>query len=232
MSAPTAVAVVIPARDEQELLSGCLESVGGAVRRLASAHPRIRCQIFVVLDSCRDASAEIVADYPGVRAVVGQMGCVGAARAVGVEAAAAWNPALAANRLWLANTDADGTVPRSWLVSQVAYARRGYDLVVGMVEPSPGDLTVDELSTWRARHQVSDGHDHVYGANLGFSLPAYRAVGGYRPLPVHEDVELVSAMRKAGATSIAPAQPRVVTSGRRIARAPQGFATYLTTLGS
>ena len=232
MSTPATVAVIIPARDEEELLPSALSSVVAASEMLASQHPEVECQVYVVLDSCQDASADIVASYRHVKAVAVEVGCVGAARAAGVEAAAASNSLLVAERVWIANTDADSTVPLTWLTSQVACARSGHDLVVGMVEPHPGDLTPGELTAWRSRHQVSDGHDHVYGANLGFSLAAYRAAGGYRPLRVHEDVGLVSAMRAAGVAGIALAQPRVITSGRRAGRAPDGFATYLTRLGS
>lgn len=228
MSAPAAVAVVIPARDEEELLASCLSSVVLSAGVLAAEHPHVELQIFVVLDSCHDASADIVAQYEHVEAVVVQLGCVGAARAAGVEAAAERNSHREASRLWIANTDADSTVPASWLTSQVACAKLGHELVVGMVVPNPGDLTVDELIAWRSRHRVSDGHNHVYGANLGFSLSAYRRAGGFPPLGVHEDVGLVSAMKATGVSGTAPAEPRVVTSGRHKGRTPEGFATYLT----
>ena len=54
---PTALAVVIPARDEEVLLPACLESVARAVVALATAHPDIETRVLVVLDSCRDGSA-------------------------------------------------------------------------------------------------------------------------------------------------------------------------------
>ncbi len=232
MYLPTAVAVVIPARDEEELLPSCLTSVARAVDELAAHRPGILCRIFVVLDSCEDGSAEVVALRPGVTAVLVQAGCVGAARAAGVEAAADWAGEIDPTTVWVANTDADGTVPRTWLDDQMQLADAGHELVIGVVEPTPGDLTPAELATWRARHSVDEGHDHVHGANLGFSLAAYVMVGGFRPLPVHEDVELVSAMRAAGVTEVATGALLVTTSGRRHARAPDGFAAYLNELGA
>ena len=226
------MAVVIPARDEEELLPACLDSVAGAVAVLSSTHPEIECRVFVVLDSCRDASPEVVASRADVTAVAVHVGCVGAARAAGVDAAARWASTLDPGALWVANTDADSAVGPSWLVDHVAAATEGHDLVVGTVRPVPGDLTADELDAWRDRHNLSDGHDHVHGANLGVSLAVYRSVGGFRSLAVHEDVELVAALRRAGVSWVAPGEASVTTSGRRTARAPDGFAAYLDGLGA
>ncbi|WP_165807189.1 glycosyltransferase [Nocardioides currus] len=232
MSTPLAVAVVIPARDEEALLPGCLDSVSRAVRALGREHPEVRCRTFVVLDSCHDGTAGIVAGRRDVSAVPVQAGCVGAARAAGVDAAAVWSGRAAAPRVWIANTDADSTVPEHWLVDQVRFATAGLTLVVGTVEPTAGDLTAEEMVLWRARHSVGDGHQHVHGANLGFTLAAYRAVGGFRPLRVHEDVELVAAMRADGVATVATGSLSVTTSGRRHGRAPDGFAAYLDGLGA
>jgi len=123
-------------------------------------------------------------------------------------------------------------VPEHWLLGQVEHATRGRELVVGTVRPDPGDLTPAEIVAWRARHSTADGHEHVHGANLGFSLRAYRRVGGFNPVPLHEDVRLVDAMRSAGIDSIATGSIPVITSGRRHARAPGGFAAYLDDLGA
>ena len=134
--------------------------------------------------------------------------------------------------LWIANTDADSVVPPDWLVAQVRMAAAGRDLVVGTVRPRPDDLTPDVLGGLARAAQLSDGHEHVHGANLGFSLAAYLPVGGFAPLPVHEDVELVEAMRRASLDWVATGAIAVSTSGRRTARAPHGFASYLDGLGA
>ena len=67
MTTPAAVAVVIPARDEEALLPACLDSVADAVHVLGAEHPEIRTRVFVVLDACRDRSAQVVAERRGSR---------------------------------------------------------------------------------------------------------------------------------------------------------------------
>jgi hypothetical protein len=229
---PDAVAVVVPARDEQVLLPACLDAVASAVDALGAVHPDVPALVVVVLDACRDGSDRVVHDRDGVLAVTTLAGCVGVARSEGVEAAAAWATGIASHSLWVASTDADSVVPRHWLTSHLDWAAAGLGLVVGTVRPRPGDLTAAALSAWHQRHSTADGHDHVHGANLGFTLGAYRAAGGFPLLPTHEDVGLVTAMREAGVPSLATGAVPVLTSGRRTGRAPHGFAHYLDGLGA
>lgn len=227
-----AVAVVVPARDEEELLPRCLDSLESARRSLRERHPDLPCRVFVALDSCHDATAALVAARAGVTAVPVSFGQVGATRDAGVRAAARWVGDEDRATVWIACTDADTVVGPSWLVDQVALAGEGHDLVVGTVQPDPGDLDARELGLWWERHTMPDGHEHVHGANLGFSLAAYDRAGGFPHVPLHEDVEIVRRMREAGVVHAAPGGLRVTTSGRRHNRAPGGFAAYLDDLGA
>ncbi|WP_375342621.1 glycosyltransferase, partial [Clavibacter lycopersici] len=52
-----AVTVVIPARDEEELVGRCLASVGVAAARARVAGVRVR--VILVADDCRDRTAEV-----------------------------------------------------------------------------------------------------------------------------------------------------------------------------
>jgi hypothetical protein len=227
---PDAVAVVVPARDEEHLLPACLDAVAAAVSGLGAAYPHLPVRVLVVLDACRDGSAQVVRERDGVVAVTTLAGSVGVARSAGVEAAATWAAGAGRCSLWVASTDADSVVPRHWLTSHLGWAADGLGLVVGTVEPRPGDVSAAALSVWHQRHSTADGHDHVHGANLGFTLDAYRTAGGFPRLPTHEDVGLVTAMRGAGVPSLATGAVPVVTSGRRTGRAPGGFAHYLDEL--
>lgn len=232
MTAPSAVAVVVPARDEEALLPACLDAIEDAVAALTRAHPAIWTRVFVVLDACLDGSAQVVAGRTGVSAVVSQAGNVGVARALGVAAAADWAATSGHASLWVANTDGDSVVPHHWLQAQVRMARNGRALVVGTAVPRTDDLTTDELALWHGRHSDAEGHEHIHGANLGFSWDAYDSVGGFAPIPTHEDVELVGALRRAGVDWMATGEIAVTTSGRRAARAPDGFASYLEDMGA
>ena len=229
---PDAVAVVVPARDEEDLLPACLDSIAAAVTAVRAAHPQVRTRVVVVLDACRDGSARVVEGRDGVTSITTDAACVGVARSKGVGAAARWSQAVGSRSLWVASTDADSVVPPHWLTSHLGWAADGIALVVGTVVPRPGDLSPAALSAWHQRHTTADGHDHVHGANLGFTLEAHRAVGGFPLLHTHEDVRLVAAMRGAGVPWVATGGVPVVTSGRRTGRAPGGFAHYLDELAA
>lgn len=232
MTRPTAVAVVVPVRDEEALLPACLDSLAAAVVALSGTHPGLPARVFVVLDACTDRSPEVVAGRRGVTAVVTRAGNVGVARAAGVAAATDWAAGSGGGSLWVACTDGDSAVPRSWLSTQVELAAAGHDLVIGTVRPRRGDLSAEDLERWRERHSSIDGHVHVHGANLGFAWDAYESVGGFAPLVEHEDLELVAAMRRAGLRWIASGRIAVTTSGRRAGRTPGGFAGYLADMGA
>jgi hypothetical protein len=226
------VVVAVPARDEEELLGRCLDGVAAAVTHLRELRPGTGTTVVVALDRCVDGSAR-AATRPGVEAVGVDLGAVGPARRAAVEVGLARAAAsgVPPRHTWLAGTDADCVVPEDWLVQQLALAEAGADLVVGTVVP---DDVVDPgvLRAWRARHELHEGHRHVHGANLGVRADAYLAVGGFPPLPVHEDVGLVEAVRATGRPWVATDRARVRTSARTTSRVDGGFATYLAELTS
>ncbi len=217
--------VVVPARNEEALLPDSLRALASAV----AACP-VRVTTVVVLDRCTDGSAEVVADHPWVVPVVSDAGRVGSARRLGlreaVRRAGIQHPGCA----WLASTDADTRVPSDWLSTQLSFAEAGYDAVLGTVVPDGDDLDPGVLSRWHERHTLEEGHPYVHGANLGVRLSAYQAAGGFPPVAVHEDVELVAALRRTGAAVVATATMQVRTSARRVGRTPPAFAGYLREL--
>ena len=229
------MAVVLPARNEEELLPATLSSVRAAARALGGAgldgNPRVRVSVTVVLDSCTDNSADVVARAQEVWEpeldlciLSGSFGTVGAARAAGIAA-----QPLGCG-LWIANTDADTVVPEHWLIHQYRLAAAGYGLVLGTAVPDPADLTVDELRAWQQLHPLGEGHPHIHGANMGFNAQAYRRAGGFAPLASHEDVDLAARLKSVGTAWTATDGMRVVTSGRRDGRAPEGFSRFLRQL--
>ncbi len=223
------VLVVVPAHDEAELLGRQLTAITSAIRYAAWLRPRTTASTTVVLDSCTDGSADVVARFPDVHPVEAELGCVGRARGVGIAEARA-RQELDPATTWVACTDADSVVPHDWLSGQLDLAATGSRLVLGTVWPDPAELEAARLRRWWARHHLRDGHPFVHGANLGFALDTYDLVGGFRSLPVGEDVDLVARMRALGVSETATSRLPVLTSARLGGRAPAGFASYLMAL--
>lgn len=92
------------------------------------------------------------------------------------------------------------------------------------------DWSADDVAlaaAYQVGYEQRWGHRHVHGANLAVRATAYREVGGFPPLPCHEDVALVEALVAAGkAIAWAPDVP-VVTSSRRLGRSPGGLSDFL-----
>lgn len=223
------LAVVVPARDEADLLPDCLASVDRAQRLIRRRWPGVSTRVVVVLDSWTtdpDVATRIVR---GVDSITVAHGSVGPSRAAGVE----WvrNSLRADPRhVWVANTDADTVVPEDWLDRQLDFAARGVGLVIGSAAPDHRRVAPGLLRAWLDRHHLVEDHSHVFGANLGFRLAAYDLVGGFEPVDREEDVRLVARLRAAGVPWRATTTTHVTTSGRRLGRAPGGFAGYLDAL--
>jgi len=224
VSGPWRIAVVIPARNEQQLIGRCLESVAVAAASSRALPRRTSVDVVVVADSCTDDTAAIARSVAGVTVIETAVASVGAARRIGVAAALAAS-AGPAERLWIASTDADSVVPAHWLAAQTRLARRGAELMLGTVTPEMADLSPEQQRAWRGRHTVGE----VHGANLGIRADRYLAVGGYAPLAEHEDVDLVARCIAAGVTPVATDECDVTTSGRQVGRTPGGYARFLRT---
>lgn len=218
-----AIAVVIPARDETELIGRCLESVLAAKREVAAD---IAVSITVVADRCTDDTADVARRYPGVTVVEIDAGNVGVARATGVMLALEGNAVLP-DRVWIASTDADSAVPAGWLLEQARLARRGAGVMLGTVRPDFDDLDDEQARAWAVLHTGERALGEVHGANLGVRADVYLAVGGFPGLAEHEDVAFVDHCSALGATITASDRCEVTTSGRQIGRTPGGFARYL-----
>jgi glycosyltransferase involved in cell wall biosynthesis len=222
------LAVLIPARDEEELLPRCLNSIHRAQRLLP---PNVTCEIIVTVDQSTDRTLAIARSMlrnTGV-ALITNAGIVGIARARAAELALTrYSGPL--NRCWLSNTDADCIVPSTWLSDQLHLAHLGVEAVAGIVD-------VDDFSEHHpaVRHLFRetylihpDGtHPHVHGANIGVRADVYQQAGGWAALSTAEDHDLWGRLSHSGCRRLSLAKLKVLTSGRRIGRAPDGFAQAL-----
>lgn len=211
------IAVIIPAHNEARRLGHCLKAVEVAVREAEQAGHEVRT--LVVLDRCTDGSAAI-ARRLGAETLEVEAGNVGQARRAG----AAWM--LEQGARWLACTDADSRVPPHWLLWQLECEAEAVCGTVHIERWQPWqDASLRER--YRRGYQAREDHRHIHGANLGICARAYQRVGGFPPLPAHEDVHLVKALQAAGARITWTARHSVATSSRGDCRAREGFGDYL-----
>lgn len=225
------VVVVIPARNEGALVQQCLDALAMAALDLRVRACDVRLHSVVVLDSCTDQTAELVAAHPEVTAVSAEYANVGASRALGVLLGLSVVEADASS-VWIANTDADSRVPVNWLTTQLAIAATGVDLILGSVQPNLAELTDREVRAWRALHPRGPSVGTVHGTNLGIRASRYLELGGFAPLTEHEDVDFVSRLRASGARIQATGAIPVRTSARKTGRTPGGYAGYVRDLVS
>lgn len=216
-----AVVLVVPVHDEAALLGRCLTALGAAVSAVD-----VPCEVRIVLDACTDESAAVSARHPFPIVHLAAR-AVGAARAGGIRQAMADLAHVPADRVWIANSDADSVVPANWLSAQLDCADAGADVVVGTVRPDFDDLSPGHRRLWLETHTPGLPNGHTHGANLGLRASTYLAAGGFTPVGEHEDVQLVDACRRMGASIVASDAAEVLTSGRFVGRTTGGYAGYL-----
>jgi cellulose synthase/poly-beta-1,6-N-acetylglucosamine synthase-like glycosyltransferase len=235
-----AVAVIVPARDEEDLVGACLESVSAALA--ASGRPGV---IVLVAHRCTDRTVararEVLAGsgLPGRSVLVDDSPTVATARRAGTALAVAdlarLFPAVPAERCWLLSTDADSVVPPTWIDDVARHADQGAAAVAGLVHLHGWEATPAAREAYRAILRAGlrrTGHDHVYGANLAVRLDAYLDVGGWPDVVPGEDSALVAALRRHGRPVVGARDVWVRTSGRQLPRAEGGLGSLLQALTS
>ncbi len=210
--------VVIPAHNERANLPACLRAMLTAA--LCIPMP---VTLVVVLDASDDDSAKLAGQYgPDVHFVSIEAGNVGTARAAGFGYARSLHEEDA--ECWYATSDADSQVDPGWLVHQLSL---GADMVLGVVRVADWHLRPAGVAERYLQAYEADSHEHIHGANMGFSSRAYWQVGGFRALASGEDVDLVERFNTAGYRVHRDADLSVTTSARIRSRAPDGFADHL-----
>jgi glycosyltransferase involved in cell wall biosynthesis len=222
------IAVLIPARNEEDLLPRCLQSVAAARATLPTG---VTSDVIVISDCSTDRTVELARATLRDEGVVlnSDGGCVGMARACAAHVALGRHRGLL-SRCWLANTDADCEVPATWLLDHLQIARKGYASVAGIVDVHDFSehLPIVEEQFRRTYRIESDGtHPHVHGANLGVRADAYLMAGGWGTLATAEDHDLWRRLHAGVGPHLSDARLQVITSGRRLGRAPLGFAGAL-----
>ncbi len=221
------IGVVVPANNEERALPVCLEGLRVAARRVSTP-----VTVVVVLDGCIDSSADVVREAIKttaitVKAVTVDAHNVGFARRAGMTELLSFSPEPGT---WLATTDADSVVPENWFGAQLNHADAGAHVVAGTVIVEDWQEHSHAVRDRATSDYLASPHRHVHGANLSFTATAYLAAGGFSPVASDEDVALVDAFRANDEPIAWALDLAVTTSARRQARAPSGFAGYLSSL--
>ena len=189
--AEAGLAVVIPT----------LNAAAGLPRALASLAPgRERIAEVLVSDGGSTDGTQALAEAGGARVVEAPRGRGSQLRAGAAATAAPWLLAL----------HADSRLGPGWPEALPADGRAGW-FRLRLDDPAPAARRVERLANWRARRFALP-----YG-DQGLVLPRalYDAVGGYRDLPLMEDVDLV---RRIGRRRLAELDADIATSAARYRR--------------
>jgi glycosyltransferase involved in cell wall biosynthesis len=230
-----AVGVVVPVHNEEELLGPALAAIARAFSEVT--HRGIALRTAIVLDGCSDDSATIARRWarslarlkgPHQSAVLRcRAAGVGRARRLGAATLLRCWPTFSPRNIWLATTDADSRVPPGWLATQVAAHELGADVWTGRVSVEDwSSYGVGTAQLWNAAYEAEQVP--VHGASLGFNAQMYLNAGGFAALGTGEDRALHQAIVAQGGRALEDLELRVITSGRRRARAPLGFAHALS----
>ena len=231
--------VVIPARDEEQHIPGCLAALG------AQTVPREKFEVIVVLDACTDRTADAARRAAGelslhLSLLDGPGAGAGAARRAGMDLAAGRLLALGIDDGLIACTDADSRPARDWLARQLAHVRAGAHVVAGLIELAPEESKrlAPEVLQRRERDAAgrlarvrrgdpSAAHHHFAGASIGVTAGVYRAVGGLEPVTALEDAAFAQRLAQAGIPILRTDDVRVRTSARHCGRAARGLSVDL-----
>ncbi|MEP1123672.1 MAG: glycosyltransferase [Ilumatobacter sp.] len=228
--------VVVPAHDEVERIGLTLDSI-----ERAAAHREVRVSVsaIVVLDTCEDATDEVVRSHVEVggpvewHVVPATVRRASSARQAGLdELVGTMRRSVAPSRTAVLSTDADTVVPHDWIVRHVQALDSGLDGVAGIVDLTPDAGSDLGLDAWRSEYESSfrvDGtHAHVHAANLCVRLDVLLAAGGFGHLRRAEDIDLWRRLTSIESVRLCSDQSIVVrTSDRPDGRVEGGFATAL-----
>lgn len=200
--------VIVPARNEQQCLAACLESLVSQSDKVFELGRD--WELIVVDDHSTDTTAEIARGFAGVTVVEAdklEPGWTGKNNAI-------WTAARRARGRWLLFTDADtihetGNLHRALheatkhKVGMLSYSPR--QIVSGFAQRTLMPLVFCELALSYPSAKVSDPNQRIAAANGQFLLverQAYRQLGGHAMVSekVLEDVELafLAKRRKIG----------------------------------
>ncbi|MBV7411091.1 glycosyltransferase family 2 protein [Maritimibacter sp. DP1N21-5] len=237
------IAVVIPARNEEERIAACLAALAGQCPGRVAVILVVNNTTDRTEDVARDAAGQLGLDLTVLSLRLGAQEGVGTARRIGCDHALRSLPALR----YLFTTDADGIVDKHWISRTIAHLK-AVDAVCGKIEPmarEAGILAAMDrhlgaleglyrrlVQDFYARHvpgcaDLAGTHGEAAGASLAFTRDAFVAAGGFAPIKCGEDRRIVRTLRGLGCKVRHADDVTVQVSCRLSGRAAGGMSDAL-----
>lgn len=233
------ICVVVPARDEEDLIVGCLRALAMQERISPGEY-----EVLLVLDRCDDdteaRAREFARQNPSLRLhfLDGPGEGSGHARRVGMDAAGERLLGLGRPDGLIASTDADTVVAPDWLAAQLEAASRGSRAIGGRIQLLDDGTLPEDIIRWhsergrRRREKLlalpdntgTTEHWQFSGASMSLTAETYQEVGGLEPVTALEDEALEGVLRRRGIPIDRLISVKVTTSARLVGRAERGLA--------
>ena len=239
--------VVVPARNEEDLIQASLRALAAQVDVPADHY-----EVLLVLDQCTDETEQnardVAAANPALRILFmeGPGEGSGHARHVGMEAACGRLLRVGRPDGLIASTDADTVVAPDWLRVQLEAVAAGARAIGGRIELAEDGTLPANVRKWHEYHSrdryrklLADPdlrgrteHWQFSGASLTVTAETYREVGGLEPTATLEDEHLEAALRGRGIPIERLLSVRATTSPRLQGRAERGLSYDLSRVTS
>jgi cellulose synthase/poly-beta-1,6-N-acetylglucosamine synthase-like glycosyltransferase len=196
------VSVIIAARDEEEQIGACLESI------VRLTYPQELLEIIIVDDRSTDRTVEIVSRFTDRQAHIRVLQIETESEFLPGKTNAVMSAVDISRGEILMFTDADCRVPPTWVENTVSYYSDPSVGVVAGFTSLIGETWFEEMQAldWFVLTSVAAATTRLgfpvtaVGTNLSVRREAYDSVGGYREIPfsVTEDYALFHAVTASG----------------------------------
>ena len=226
------VSVVIAARNEAGFIEECLRGLAG------QTYPADRYEVLVVDDGSTDETTQVVARFAAACSNVRSIEVTDAFRHMAAKKRPLSEGIRSARGRVILTTDADCSVPDTWISGMVSQLETGADVVIGFsqVRNAGERLTAAErlqAFDFLALMSASAGAANMgmplaaSGQNLGYRKALFESVNGFEKIahcPSGDDVLLLQLFRRAGARIAFSDHPHTFVCTRR-AESMAGFWT-------